>query len=80
MSKNLSTNYYQYKKEILKKKLLKDIKFFLKKTKKKSNNMVVNDTKIYHKFHQPDPNGCILTGRALKLILCDFFSNFILNM
>ena len=29
-----------------KNKLMKDIKVFLKKTEKKSNNMVVNDTKI----------------------------------
>ena len=29
------------------KKLVKDIKFFLKKTEKKSDNMVINDTKTY---------------------------------
>ena len=46
MSKDSSTKY-QDNKEILLKKLLKDIKIFLKK-KKKSNNMVVNNTKIYH--------------------------------
>ena len=33
--------------ERLQKKLVKDIKVFLKKKKKKSNNMVKNDTKIY---------------------------------
>ena len=36
MPKNSSTKYYQYKKERLEKKLLKDIKFFLKKTRKKA--------------------------------------------
>ena len=46
MSKNLSAKYYQENKERLQKKLLKDIKMFLKKKKKKSDNMVVNVTKI----------------------------------
>ena len=31
-------------------KLVKDIKVFLKKKKKKSNNMFLNDTKIYQKM------------------------------
>ena len=31
------------------KKLVKDIKIFLRKEKKKSKNMVVSDTKIYQK-------------------------------
>ena len=44
MSKHLSTKYYQNNKDY-NKKLVKDIKVFLKK-KKKSNNMVMNDTKI----------------------------------
>ena len=38
MSKTLSVKYYQENKERLPKKLLKDIKIFLKKKKKKSNN------------------------------------------
>ena len=46
MSKKLSVKYYQENKERLQKKLVKDIKIFLKKKKKKSNNMVVNVTKI----------------------------------
>ena len=46
MSKNLSAKYYQENKERLQKKLLKDIKMFLKKKKKKSDNMVMNVTKI----------------------------------
>ena len=33
-----------------KKKLVKDIKVFLKRMKNKSNNMVVDDTKIYQKM------------------------------
>ena len=48
MSKGSSTKYYQNKKERLQRKLLKDIKVFLKKKKKTSNNMVVKDTKIYN--------------------------------
>ena len=46
MSKTLSAKYYQENKERLQKKLVKDIKSFLKKKKKKSDNMVVNVTKI----------------------------------
>ena len=47
MSKDSSAKYYQNNKERLQKKLMKDIKLFLKKEKKKSNNMVVNDAKVY---------------------------------
>ena len=50
MSKNVSAKYYQEKKETLQKKLVKDIKFFLKNKNEKSNNMVVNYTKIYQKI------------------------------
>ena len=46
MSKNLSAKYYQENKERLQKKLVKDIKVFLEKKKEKSNNIVVNVTKI----------------------------------
>ena len=49
MSKDSSANYYQDNKERLQKKLLKDIKVFLKKKKKKNDNMVVGNTKIYQK-------------------------------
>ena len=49
MSKNLSAKYYQANKERLQKKLVKDIKIFIKKKKKKSNNMVVNVTKTFQK-------------------------------
>ena len=51
MPKNFSAKYYQENKERLqkhkktKKKLVKDMKIFLKKKKKKSNTMVVNITK-----------------------------------
>ena len=34
MSKNLSAKYYQENKEILRKKIMKDIKIFLKKKNK----------------------------------------------
>ena len=44
MSKNLSAKYYQENKERLQKKLMPDAKIFLKKKRKKSDNMVV--TKI----------------------------------
>ena len=42
MTKNLSANYCQKNKERLQKKSVKDIKIFLKKKKKKSDNMVVS--------------------------------------
>ena len=51
MSKDSSAKCYQNNKERLqKKKLVKTIKVFLKKEKKKSVNMVVNETKIYQKM------------------------------
>ena len=46
MFKNLPGKYYHEIKKDCKKKLVKDIKIFLKKKNKKSNNMVVNITKI----------------------------------
>ena len=45
MSKEPSAKYYQINKERLQEKLVKDIKVFLKKKKKRSDNMVVKDTK-----------------------------------
>ena len=48
MSKNSSAKYYQDTKERLQKKLVKDIKVFLKK-EKKGDNTIVKDTKIYLK-------------------------------
>ena len=50
MSKDSSAKHYQNNKERLEKKIVKDIKAFLKKKKRKSNNMVMNDTKIYQKM------------------------------
>ena len=48
MSKDSSVNYNQdNKKERLEKKLVKDIKVFPKKKKRKKSNMVVDDTKFY---------------------------------
>ena len=49
MYKDSSAKYYQNNKERLQKKHVKDIKVFLKKKKKKSGNMIVNNTKIYQK-------------------------------
>ena len=46
MPKNLSGKYYQENKGRLYKKLVKDIKIFLKKKKKQSNNMIVTVTNI----------------------------------
>ena len=45
MYENSLGKYYQEKKERVQKKPVKNIKFFLKKNKKNSDNMVVNDTK-----------------------------------
>ena len=50
MSKNDQLNIIKKIKVGYKKNLLKDIKIFLKKKKKKSDNMVVNVTKIYLKM------------------------------
>ena len=51
MSQNLWTKYYPEKKENRKKKLEKDLKIFLRKRKKKkSENLVMNDKKIYQKM------------------------------
>ena len=50
MFKNLSVKYYQKNKERLQKELAKDIKIFLKKKKKKSDNMIMNVTKISQKM------------------------------
>ena len=49
MTKDSSAKYYQNNKERLEKKLVKDIKGFLKKKKRKSNNMIVIDKKIVEK-------------------------------
>ena len=49
MYKNLSAKYYQENKKRLQKNLVKDIKIFLRRKKKKSNNIVVNVTKIFPK-------------------------------
>ena len=46
MSKNSSHKYYQENKERLQKKAVKHIKIFARKKKRKSDNMVVNVTKI----------------------------------
>ena len=67
MSKKSSAEYYQDSKKRLQKKLIKDMKVFLKKKKvtkkaheryeslfkeekQESDNMVMKDTKIYHKM------------------------------
>ena len=50
MCENLSAKYFQENKERLRKKLVTDIKIFLKKKKKKSDNMVANVTKISPKM------------------------------
>ena len=50
MSKTLLAKYYQENKDRLQKKLVKDIKIFLKKKKKKSYNMVMNVKKVSQKI------------------------------
>ena len=49
MSKNLSSKYDQENKENLQKKLVKDIKIFLRKKKKKRDNMVIKVIKLSQK-------------------------------
>ena len=50
MSKDYSDKYYQNDKERLLKKLVKDIKVYLKKNMIQSNNMVMIDKKISQKM------------------------------
>ena len=50
MSKKLPVKYYRQKTERQPKKLVKDIKIFLKKELQKSDNMVLNTTKISQKM------------------------------
>ena len=84
MSKNSSAKYYQNNKEIIQKKLVKDIKVFLSKKKKKSDNMVVNDTKIFQKME----NKSLLSieenmkklGKTFYYDYNDFFSVDINNL
>ena len=53
MSKNLSGKCSQENEDRQqKRKLVKDMKTFLKKKKKKSGNMVVNNTKISEKMRK----------------------------
>ena len=47
MFKDISTKYYQDNKERQQKKLVKDIKVFLKK--QNSNNMLIKETKTFQK-------------------------------
>ena len=54
MSRTLSAKYYQENKERVQKKLVKDIKFFLNKKKKKSNNMLMNVTNISQKMKKTE--------------------------
>ena len=54
MSRILSAEYSEENKERLQKKLMKDIKIFLKKEKKKSNNMAVLIPKICQKMKKVD--------------------------
>ena len=46
MSKDAQARYYKKSKEMFQKRLMKVIKTFLKNTKAKSNNMVLNDIKF----------------------------------
>ena len=50
MSKDLSVKHYQYNKERLQKRLIKDIKILPKKKKRLSDNMVANNIKISMKM------------------------------
>ena len=46
MSKNSSAKNYEDNKERLQKKLVKDIKVYIKKKKKNNHNMIMKNTKI----------------------------------
>ena len=64
MSKDSPTKYYQNNNERLQKKSVKDIKVLVRKTKKKSGNMVLNNTKIYQKMK----NKSLLRKNALPYL------------
>ena len=71
MFKCSSAKYYENTKERLqKKKLLKDIKVFLRKEKKKSNHMVPNNTKIYQKMKNKS-----LLSIVKNIIKCKQYKN-----
>ena len=53
MSKNLSAKYYQENKEILQKKIMKDIKIFLKK-KNKQNQTRQYDRECYNNLSEEE--------------------------
>ena len=61
MSKNVSAKYYPENKERLQKKLVKNTKIFLKKKMKKSDNMIVNVTKISQKMKNKSIKKKIIT-------------------
>ena len=72
MPKDSSGKYYQNNKESLQKKLLKGIKIFLKKEKKKSNNIVVSNTKIYQKMKRKSflsIEKTVITSKKKSLII-----------
>ena len=52
MSKDSSAKYYQDNKARLQEKLVKDIKVFIKKKKKKSKNMFMIDTNLNLQYLQ----------------------------
>ena len=65
MPKTLPAKYYQENKERLKKQARERIKTFLKKKKQKTNNMVVNVTKISQKMK----NKSLFTKREKNALL-----------
>ena len=52
MSQNSSAKYYQDSQERLQRKLVKDIKVFLKRRKR--DNLIVNETNIYQNTKSKD--------------------------
>ena len=76
MSKNLPAKYTKEDKEILQKKLVKDIKIFLKKRNRKSSNMVVNVTKISQKMKIKNLFSIERNIIELEETLYSFFSFF----
>ena len=76
MSKDLSTKYYQDNKKRLQKSMWK-ISDFLMKRKKKRNNIVVNNTKIYQKMKNKswlsiEKN----TRKQVKTLYCKYRKTF----
>ena len=80
MSKYLSAKYYQNNEERLHKNLRKDIEVFLKKKMKKSDSIVMRDTKMSQKRKR---KSCLIIEKKCykmkKTLAADWDGCYVLN-